>query len=122
ILFALITVPVYLHYMGEERYGVLVLVWLISGFLLFFDFGLGQSIRYELSRREKAPQEEKVAVFWTALILSAGLGLAGAVAVCFLANFAFGSLVAMPAEVRTEVLGSLPWIGVLVAVATLDGV
>lgn len=120
MVLSLISVPILLSHLGEARYGVMVMIGLLTGFLLFFDFGLGQAIRYEIARRTSG--EERVDIFWTAILLSLAFGLVGGICVVGVAQLTFGTLVDMLPEVRSEALGTLPWIGAMILMATLNGV
>ena len=41
---ALAAVPWLMHYMGQERLGVLSLVWVVVGYFSFLDMGLGRAV------------------------------------------------------------------------------
>ena len=41
---ALAAVPFLMHYLGQERLGVLSLVWVIVGYFSFLDMGLGRAV------------------------------------------------------------------------------
>lgn len=44
MLAALAAVPFLMHYLGQERLGVLSLVWVIVGYFSFLDMGLGRAV------------------------------------------------------------------------------
>lgn len=122
ILTTLISVPLYLSVLGQERYGVLVLVWTITGYLGFFDLGLGLATRYEMARRSVVSAQQQYDLLWTSTLLSLGLGLAAACVMYLVAWVAFGTLVDMSPDIRDEALAVLPWIGAMVALNILNGV
>src|SRR3954468_3007171 len=74
----MVTVPLYLKVLGEVRYGVMALVWLMLGYLSFLDFGLGKATANQLSRLRDAPPEERQIVFWTAIGVNSMLGIVAA--------------------------------------------
>lgn len=122
VVITLVSVPLFIKLLGEARYGALVLVWLMTGFLLFLDFGVGLAVRYEIARRRDASEDERELVFWTGIILSLAFGLVGAAIMYPVAWLVFGHIVSVPDQIRAELLGVLPWIPLGMPLATLDGV
>src|SRR5579884_1140640 len=75
IVVSLATVPRYLHLVGQARYGVLLIVWIMLGYFGVFDLGLGRATTHELAKSTTA--RERSHVFWTATALNGVMGVAG---------------------------------------------
>lgn len=80
VVVALVTVPLLLHGLGTERFGVLTLAWAVVGYFSLFDLGLGRALTRLVAERRGAGADggaELGAIARTALALMLGLGLAG---------------------------------------------
>jgi O-antigen/teichoic acid export membrane protein len=120
ILIILITVPLYLHAIGAEKYGALSLVWIVFGYFGILDFGISRSVTTAISRAEG--RQAKADIIWSAAAL----------------NMAWGALIAIvgggafflyaghsESEMVKDVATALPWmmfgIPVLMITSTLNG-
>ena len=122
IVVALATIPPYLHQIGEARYGVLALVWLLLGYFGLFDLGLSRATANHIARLRGKAHAEQEAVFWTAMILNLGLGVIGGLVLYFAGGpLLYHWLKASPA-VHAEAVAALPWIAAAVPVATSTAV
>lgn len=122
LLLALFTIPVYLRLIGESRYGVLAIVWLLIGYFGLFDLGLGQATAQRLSKASEGGPAERARVFWSAFIANIALGLVGALVAWPVAGYFFSRQFSVDAALRAELLSALPWIALTVPVATVTGV
>jgi len=73
---SIVTVPRYLHAIGDVRYGILALIWLLFGYFGLFDLGLSRSVNNRLSQITAAEPERRETIFDTALAMNAALGTA----------------------------------------------
>lgn len=117
----LVTVPLLINALGEARFGVLSLVWVLTGYVLFFDFGVGQAINYELAKLKDAPSHERAQLFWLALCLVLAFALLGAPLLYGLAYAAFVHFIDMPATVRAEAVSVMPWIALSLPLSIFNG-
>lgn len=96
--------PLLLRGLGEERFGVLSLVWLLVGYLNLLDLGMGRAMTkltaeaIGLGHRDDVPR-----IFWTGLALMAALGLAGGLALAALSDWLATSRLAIPPPLQGEV-------------------
>lgn len=118
---ALVTTPIYLHYIGAARYGVLAIVWMVQGYFGFLDLGLSSATSNRIAQLGEEPHREREAVLWTALILNAALGLAGGVALYALMHVLL-SYFDMGEALRLELLPALPCVACLVPLSNLISV
>lgn len=122
ILLMLVTVPLYLRLVGEERYGVLAIVWLITGYFGFFDFGLGRATAHAVAKARNLVDEVRARTFWTALLVNAALGVVGGLLVLIIAPPLFTRVFNISGVLLDEVLTVVPWVALAIPLLTFQGV
>ena len=120
IVVALVTVPLYLHHIGEARFGVMSIVWVLLGFFGFLDLGLSRAVTNALAKLRDAPQAHRARVLLTTLGLNLCLGLMGGVALYVFGGLLLNHFVSMPSEISAEVSRSLPWIACLLPLMVIS--
>lgn len=129
MLAALLAAPWFLHRLGQERFGVLSLIWVVVGYFSFLDMGLGRAVTVAVaplratSRAADAAHERDI--LGAASTLLGGVGLA-LVALLALALAAWGLPVRFSSEaLRAEATGAawimLPAIPPLLLTSVLRG-
>jgi O-antigen/teichoic acid export membrane protein len=119
LLISLATVPAYLHLIGETRFGVLAIVWVVLGYFGAFDLGLSRATAHHIARMQAEPPTARERVFWTALSVNAAIGAIGGVILFFVGNVVFGDVVKVTSDLRAEALAALPWLAIAVPLTTL---
>lgn len=124
ILVSLITVPVYLAVIGEERYGVLAIVWLFLGYFGLFDLGVGKATANQIAKLRDSHDSERQAVLWTGILVNGAFGILGGLILWLCGHYFIGSHFGgkVTASIQGEVLCALPWLALAVPVATLSSV
>ena len=117
---SLATVPLYLRWIGEVRYGVLLLAFTLLGYFGAFDLGLGRAVAQRIARQENSGERNRT--FWTAFILSAGMGVLGGIILYFLGHWLFAEVFQIPAALRGETQQAIPWLAVIVPLIALISV
>jgi len=119
---SLFTTPIYLSLIGEARYGVLAIVWLLLGYFGLFDLGLGRATAQRIASLRDSIASERAKSFWTALILNVGLGVVGGLLIWPIATYFFANVFKIESTLRPEVQAAVPWLILAVPMATLSGV
>jgi O-antigen/teichoic acid export membrane protein len=117
VAISLLTVPLFLRLVGDARYGVLILVWLLLGYSSLFDLGLSQATAQRMATLRDASPEERSGLLWTALGMNGIMGLAAAFILYVAARLVLGQFVSMSPELREESLAALPWIALALPVS-----
>jgi O-antigen/teichoic acid export membrane protein len=120
IVVALVTVPLYLHHIGDARYGVMSIVWVLLGLFGFLDLGLSRAVTNALAKLRDAPQADRARVLLTTFGLNLGIGIAGGVVLYLFGGLLLKHFVTMPDEISAEVFRSLPWIACLLPLTLIS--
>lgn len=128
MLAALVAVPWLMRYIGQERLGVLSLVWVVVGYFSFLDMGLGRAVTVAVAALRVGvgaahPDEKHVLGSASTLLISLGGGatvlLAGCIGVWGV-PFHLSSA-ALRDEVTTAVIWTLPSLPLLLLSSVLRG-
>jgi O-antigen/teichoic acid export membrane protein len=119
---SLFTVPAYLSVIGEARFGILSIAWLLLGYFGLFDLGLGMATAQQIAAREAEGKATQAAIFWTALLTNLALGIVGGLIAWPIAHYYFGHVVKVSGSLRAEMLSALPWLLMAVPLSTVTGV
>jgi len=113
IAVAFVTIPIYLRHVGEARYGVITIVWILLGLFGFLDLGLSRAVTNALAKLRDAPQTERARALLTTFGLNLGIGVIGGVVLYVFGGFLLKHFISVPEALGPEVAGSLPWIACL---------
>jgi O-antigen/teichoic acid export membrane protein len=119
---ALVTVPIYVRHIGDARYGVLSIVWVLLGYFGFLDLGLSRAAANALARLRDAPQEARARVLVTTMVLNLGLGLIGSLCLAVFGSYLLQHVLAVPEALKPEIAQAFPWIVGLFPLALASGV
>ena len=122
VAISLITIPLYIHHLGESRYGVLTIIWLLLGYFGFLDMGLSRASANALARLRNGSIEERAGVLASSLHLNLGLGLLGGLLIYFGGGYAFRSHFDLTPEIWAELDAVMIWVAAMLPLALLSGV
>jgi len=125
---ALAAVPWLMHHMGQERLGVLSLVWVVVGYFSFLDMGLGRAVTVAVATartgdQRVTPAEIHVLGSASVLLTAVGVGMAALLGVSIGAwgvPFKLSS-VELQAEVRLALLWTFPSLPMLLLSSAFRG-
>ncbi|OGI04105.1 MAG: hypothetical protein A2Y25_11435 [Candidatus Melainabacteria bacterium GWF2_37_15] len=108
LIIAFFTIPLVIHGMGTERFGILTLIWVIIGASSILDFGLGHALTQFISKRLGAEDIVDIEIhIWTALFIIFILGIIACIAVFLLIPTITTLLMNVPDAYMAETQNSL---------------
>ncbi len=127
LIAALVAIPLLVPALGTERFGVLILAWLVIGYLSLFDLGLGRALTKLVAERLAAGAREDIApLVSTALLVMAALGCVAGLLLALLTPWLVADVLNVGRELRGETVvafyllaGAVPFV---VVAAGLRGV
>ena len=70
LILAVILIPPLVHNLGDERFGLLNLAWIVVGYFSLLDFGIGKALTKIVAEKIGLNQSEQIpGLFWTSIIL-----------------------------------------------------
>ena len=104
---ALVTVPLYLTQLGQERYGVWVIAGLVIAYFGLLDRALGTAVQKEVAGAAHEDRDRSVIV-WTAVVSNFVVGVVVAMTVVLVGEVIFMRFVDLSASLQSEALEALP--------------
>ncbi len=111
VLAAIFAIPLLLHRLGSERFGVLMLSWMIAGYFGLFDFGLGRALTKAMAQEFSIEGGAKAAAFfWTSLLTMLAFGALAAIVLALFAPWLTTRALRIPVALQGETLAGLYFI------------
>ncbi len=105
MLVALFAIPFLVRTLGTERFGVLVLAWMVVGYFGLFDMGLGNAITKSIAERLGAGDRSEIpSIFSTGMTLLLALGVAGGIVAWWSSPWLVRSVLKIPVPLQEETL------------------
>ena len=118
----LVAVPLLLRKIGEERFGIITIIWLFSGYMGLFDFGLSQATAREIAREKDRSRATIATIFWTAFWSSAVIGLTIFIIFSIFGPSLLKVFFKMASEGNAEIMLLGPWIALVIPLTMVSSV
>jgi O-antigen/teichoic acid export membrane protein len=87
LIAAVVSIPMLIHLLGADRFGLLTLIWAVVSYFGLFDMGLGRAMTQQLAVILANEQHERIGpLVATATVLMAGLGVFAGVLIAAMAT------------------------------------
>jgi len=124
VVAAIGALPILVHRLGADRFGVLTLAWAIAGYFSLFDFGLGRALTKAMARElSRTNRHAAATLFWTTLAMMLVFGAAAGFALWIVGPWLVGDVLTIPLALRPETIAGLDLIAaglpILVSISAL---
>lgn len=117
MLVAVFSIPILIHWLGKDRFGILGLAWALIGYANFFDLGLGRALtQLTAAKLGEGNEQEVPTLVWTSLLLMLALGALGTVIIAATSPWLIHHVLKIPQELQAEALHSFYLLGLSVPV------
>lgn len=108
LIAAFIAMPILIHALGVERFGILGLAWTVFGYFNLLDLGVSSALTKLSSDRLATGSEHEIPLlFGTSLATTAAFGLIGAVVLATFAHTVVGNLFRVSPSLQNETLHTM---------------
>lgn len=121
VIVSIVTVPLYLHAIGLERYGILSICWIAIAYFALFDFGVGKALSQRMAASLHQPEAVRSALFWTGLTTSTALALVAAFLSFTVAAFALPRMTFETPMIAREAQAALPLLAMVFPTIIIGG-
>jgi O-antigen/teichoic acid export membrane protein len=115
LIVAVFSIPILIHGLGKDRFGVLTLAWALIGYASLFDIGLGRALTQLVAKKLGSGEDHEIpALVWTSLLLMLGLGVVGAAVIGAVSPWLVHHALKIPEGIQPEVLRAFYLLGLAV--------
>ncbi len=105
LVVTIVSVPILIHKMGLERYGILAIAWTVIGYFGLFNFGIGRATtKYVAEYLALNKMEELPSIVWTSILLLFGLGFVGGLAAYLTTPLLVQKVLNIPPSLHAETI------------------
>ena len=124
---ALVAIPILIRHLGNDRFGMLTLIWLIISYFNIMDLGLGRALTQLVAEKIGTEGEQEVSrLIWTALFIMSVFGSVGALLLILICPWLVHSVLNIPDVLQSESLTSFiilaGCVPIVICTAGLDGI
>lgn len=114
---AVVSIPSLILAIGDARFGILSLSWVLVGYFGFFDLGIGRALTHLVATRIAAGKNNELpAIIRAGFVLMAALGVLGGLVVAGAAPWLAHEVLSIPEDMRAETLSALYLLAVSIPV------
>lgn len=108
LLVGVVAIPILIHALGTARFGILTIVWMLIGYLGFFDLGMGRALTNLVAQKLATGREDALPpLIWTANLLMLALGILAGTLLAAVSHWLVYSILKIPPALQRETLLSL---------------
>ncbi len=122
ILIALITIPLYLKIIGDARFGLLSIAFLILGYFGIFDLGLGRAVAHSVAGAATESDATQRRIVSTAIACNLVVGLIGGALLWLFSYIYFKDFLSASETLRSQMIAAIPALVLSVPITALTGV
>ena len=120
VVVGLAVLPPLIRTMGDTRFGVLSLAWVVIGYFSMFDLGIGRALTKLVADKLGTREEHAIpSLVWTSLLLMLLLGVVGSVTMWATSPWLVHRILKVPQELQTETLRSFLLLGASIPIVTI---
>lgn len=119
LIIALVLIPSLIKGLGEERFGILNLVWIVIGYFSFFDFGIGRILTKIIAEKIGLNQFKEIPkIFWTSFLIMLVVSTLGTFFLLFLIPYLVNSIFIISKDFQQETISTFYVLAISIPIVT----